>query len=105
VSLYSGESDLKFFNKSLYYLHVKTFIRSCSVVFKLILSKHLRHYNTFNVVSVDPVEDVEETVDAESEEVMRGNRFGFSGFLDHEELGKNGHRLQVDGERPKDLHH
>ena len=36
---------------------------------------------------------------------MGGDRFGFSSFLDHEELGKDGHRLQVDGERPKDLHH
>ncbi len=36
---------------------------------------------------------------------MRCDRLGLAGLLDHEKLGQDGHGLQVDGERPQDLHH
>lgn len=34
---------------------------------------------------------------------MGGNGLGLSSFADHEELGQDGHRFQVDGEGPEDL--
>ena len=36
---------------------------------------------------------------------MRCDRFGLSGLADHEQLGQDGDRLQVDGKGPQDLHH
>ena len=35
---------------------------------------------------------------------MAGDRLGLPGLGDHEELGQDGHGLQVDGEGPEDLH-
>ena len=60
---------------------------------------------TLRVISVDPVEDVETAVGAESKEIVAGDRLGLPGLADHEELGQDGHALQVDGEGPEDLHH
>lgn len=34
---------------------------------------------------------------------MGSDGFGFSSLADHEQLGQDGHRLQVDGECPQDL--
>lgn len=34
---------------------------------------------------------------------MGGDGLGLTSLTDHEELGQDGHRLQVDGERPQDL--
>ena len=59
---------------------------------------------TFNIVSVDPVENIESSVRAEGKEVVGRDGLGFASLLDHEQLGKDGHRLQVDGEGPEDLH-
>ena len=60
---------------------------------------------TLEVVSVDPVEDVEPPVGAEREQVVRGDGLGLPGLGHHEELRQDGHGLQVDGERPQHLHH
>ena len=57
------------------------------------------------VVAVDPVEDVEATVGAKSEQVVAGDRLGLPSLGDHEQLGQDGDTLQVDGEGPQDLHH
>ena len=57
------------------------------------------------VIAVDPVEDVEATVGAESKEIVAGDRLRLAGLADHEELGEDGDTLQVDGECPEDLHH
>ena len=71
----------------------------------LVLGQHFAAaWLTFEVVSVDPVEDVESAVDSQSEEIVRGDGLGFASLLDHEELRQDGHRLQVDGEGPEDLH-
>lgn len=51
----------------------------------------------------DPVEDVEGPVQAQAEQVMSGDGLRLAGLADHEELRKDCHRLQVDGEGPKDL--
>jgi len=59
---------------------------------------------SFKVVSVDPVEDVESAIDSKGEEIVGGDGFGFPGLLDHEQLGQDGHRLQVDGKCPEDFH-
>ena len=59
---------------------------------------------TFNIVSVDPVENIESSVRAEGKEVVGRDGLGLASLLDHEQLGKDGHRLQVDGEGPEDLH-
>ena len=56
------------------------------------------------VVSVDPVEDVETAVGAESKEIMARDGLRLPGLADHEELGQDGDALQVDGEGPEDLH-
>ena len=58
----------------------------------------------FSIVSVHPVEDVETTIGAESKQVVAGNTLSFSGLGYHEELGQDGHTLQVNGEGPEDLH-
>lgn len=34
---------------------------------------------------------------------MGGDGLGLAGLADHEQLGQDGHRLQVDGERPQNL--
>ena len=59
---------------------------------------------SLEVVSVDPVEDVEATVGAESEEIVAGDGLSLAGLADHEELGEDSDALQVDGEGPEDLH-
>jgi len=38
---------------------------------------------SFVVVSVDPVEQVESSIHAQSEQIMAGDRFSLSGFTDH----------------------
>ena len=53
---------------------------------------------------VGPVKDVQSSVGAEGKKVMRCDRFGLSGLADHEQLGQDGDRLQVDGKGPQDLH-
>ena len=57
----------------------------------------------FGGVSVDPVGDVEETVDAQGKQVVGRDGFGLAGSLQHEELRENGDGLQPDGKRPEDL--
>ena len=57
------------------------------------------------VVSVDPVEDVETAVGTESKEIVAGDRLRLPCLAHHEQLGQDGHALQVDGEGPEDLHH
>ena len=54
-------------------------------------------------VPVDPIWDVESPVCTEGREVVRGNRLGFACALEHEQLRKDGHGLEEDGERPKQL--
>ena len=58
----------------------------------------------FAIVSEDPVEDVEAAVGAKSKQIVAGDALSLSGLRDHEELGQDGHALQVDGEGPEDLH-
>ena len=59
---------------------------------------------TLEIVSVDPVQNVESSVRSQSKKIVRSDRLGLASFLHHEQLGQNGHRLQVDGERPQDFH-
>ena len=54
-------------------------------------------------VSVQPVGDVERPVDAEREEVVRGDGVGFAGALEHEELWEDGDGFEPDGEGPEHL--
>lgn len=54
-------------------------------------------------VSVDPVGDVKSAVAAESEEVVSSDSLGLTSSLKHEELRKNSHRLEPDGEGPHNL--
>ncbi len=58
----------------------------------------------FRVVSVYPVEDVESTVGAQSKQVVAGDGLCLTCLADHEQLWQDGHRLQVYGERPQNLH-
>ena len=56
------------------------------------------------VVAVDPVEDVQAAIGAESEQIVAGDGLSLPGLRDHEQLGQDGHALQVDREGPEDLH-
>lgn len=57
----------------------------------------------FKVVSVDPVQEVQSSVGAQGEQVVAGDGLRLTGLAYHEQLGKNGHRFQVDGECPQNL--
>ena len=52
---------------------------------------------------IDPIGDVERAVRAERGEVVRGDRLGLAGALEHEELGEDRDGLEEDRERPEDL--
>lgn len=51
----------------------------------------------------DPVEEIEGSIQAQTEQVVGGDGLCLAGLADHEELRQDCHRLQVDGECPKDL--
>ena len=55
------------------------------------------------MVSVDPIENVEETVDAEREQIVAGNRLGLAGSSHHVQLRKNGYGFEIDGKCPENL--
>ena len=55
------------------------------------------------VEAPDPVDEVQGAVEAQEEQVVRGDGLRLPGLADHEELRQDGHRLQVDGEGPQDL--
>merc|ERR1719468_1308726 len=57
------------------------------------------------VVAEDPVEDVQAAVGAKGEQVVAGDCLSLPRLGDHEQLGQDGHTLQVDREGPQDLHH
>ena len=42
------------------------------------------------IVTVDPVEDVESTIGAQSEQVVTGDRLGLARLADHEQLWQDG---------------
>lgn len=54
-------------------------------------------------VAVDPVEDVQRAVRAERKQVVRRDALRLARLAHHEQLRQNGHRLQVNAERPKHL--
>lgn len=54
-------------------------------------------------VSVHPVQQIQPTVATEQEHVVACQRVHILCALEQHELGQNGHRLQVDGERPQHL--
>lgn len=56
------------------------------------------------VVSINPVEDVEESVRSEGKEIVSGDSFSVSSSRKHEELGHDGDGFQVDRECPHNLH-
>lgn len=56
------------------------------------------------VVSVDPVKEVQGAVGAQGKQVVAGDCFSLTCLAHHEQLGQDGNRLQVDGERPQNLH-
>lgn len=55
------------------------------------------------VVAPDPVGNVESAVEAQEEKVVCRDGFCFPRLADHEELRKDSHGLQVDGEGPEYL--
>lgn len=59
---------------------------------------------SLRIVPVDPVENVEAPIAAQREQVVAGDGLRLAGLAHHEELGQNGHTLQVDGEGPEDFH-
>ena len=69
---------------------------------------HARHNGNhvkeaLKVETPDPVEEVEGAIHAQAEQVVGGDCLRLASLADHEELRQDCHRLQVDGERPKDL--
>lgn len=55
------------------------------------------------VVAPDPVGNVEGTIEAQEEKVVCRDGLCFPCLADHEELRKDSHGLQVDGEGPEYL--
>lgn len=51
----------------------------------------------------DPVEEIQGSIQAQAEQIVGGDRLCLAGLADHEELRQDCHRLQVDGEGPKNL--
>lgn len=90
-------------------LHDSRIVNPEEVAIKQRLKDTRRHRNVVNLmlrfgnVAVDPVGDVQGAVDAEGEDVVGGDGLGLTGTLEHEELRKNGDRLEPDGEGPHDL--
>ncbi|RUS90112.1 hypothetical protein EGW08_002154, partial [Elysia chlorotica] len=56
---------------------------------------------TLKIVTIDPVQDVQTS----SKQIVRSNSLCFSCLAHHEQLRKNGYRLQVDREGPENLQH
>jgi len=54
----------------------------------------------FSNVSVDPVEDIEYSINAQSYHIICCNIFNFSDFGEHMELREDGNSFKPDGERP-----
>lgn len=54
-------------------------------------------------VTIDPVEDVQCPIGAQSKQIVGGDAFRLTRLTDHEQLRQNGHWLQIDAESPKDL--
>lgn len=50
-----------------------------------------------------PVDEIEGSVESKEEQVVGGDGLSLAGLADHEKLGQDGHRLQVDGECPQNL--
>ncbi len=50
----------------------------------------------FEVVAVDPVEDVKCSVRAERKQIVARDRLGFTRLADHKELRQDGNCFQVD---------
>lgn len=55
------------------------------------------------VETPDPIEEIQSPVQAQTEQVVGRDRLGLARLADHEELWEDGHRLQIDGERPENL--
>lgn len=51
----------------------------------------------------DPIEEIEGSIQAQAEQVVGGDCLRLTGLANHEELRQNCHRLQIDGECPKNL--
>lgn len=58
---------------------------------------------SFEVEPPYPVDEVEGSVESQEEQVVGGDGLCLTRLADHEKLGQDGHRLQVDGERPQNL--
>lgn len=50
-----------------------------------------------------PVDEVEGSVESQEEQVVGGDGLSLTRLADHEKLRQDGHRFQVDGERPQNL--
>lgn len=59
---------------------------------------------SLHVITPDPVTQIKRSIQTQKEQIVCGDGLGFTRLSDHEQLRKNGHRLQIDGERPQNLH-
>ena len=55
------------------------------------------------MVTVDPIENVEKSIDAQREEIVAGDRLRLAGSADHVQLRKDRHGFEIDGECPENL--
>lgn len=58
---------------------------------------------TLAVVSINPVEDVEAAVGAETEQVVAGDRLGLARLAHHKKLWQNCDRFQINGKCPQNF--
>ena len=55
------------------------------------------------MITVDPIENVEESIDAQRKEIMAGDRFRLASSADHVQLRKDRHGFEIDGKCPENL--
>lgn len=59
---------------------------------------------SLEVVSVDPVQEVETAVRAQSKQVVTCDGFSLTRLAHHEQLRQDGYRLQIDRKCPQNLY-
>jgi len=57
----------------------------------------------FHLVSVDPIEDVEEAVETETGDIVAGEVLYCAHFVEHDDLGDEGDGFEPEGEAPGEL--
>ena len=58
---------------------------------------------TFHIITINPVQDVQRSVDSQRKQIVACYRLRLASLADHEKLRKDCHRLEVYRKRPQNL--